>query len=71
MSEQPGIPAWFKSRAGKTSEEKLARTCGMCGAPPGEKCRYVVAANSHRDPATGKYVDNVVGEQMVRHHKGR
>jgi hypothetical protein len=64
------VPEWFKGSAHQTlTKEKLARTCRVCGAPPGERCRYMTSASSHLE--AGKYVENVVGEQMVRPHRGR
>jgi hypothetical protein len=68
MNVQP--PPWFKGNMHRArNDEKMARTCRVCGAPPGEKCRYMTSSSSHRE--AGQYVENVVGEQMIRPHRQR
>jgi hypothetical protein len=60
--------AGYDNRAGLSRWLSLR---GLCGAPPGENCRYMTASGSHKNPATGKYEDNAIGQQMIRPHRGR
>jgi len=64
------VPEWFRDpRAARIDPQRAE--CPQCGAPRGVKCRYTTATNSHKDPETGRYVENEVGAEMVRCHVER
>lgn len=62
-------PPWFTGPPPRIDPRE--RSCRRCGAPPGETCRYTSGYQVHRDPATGGYVDNVIGQPMLRSHAER
>jgi len=49
----------------------MSRICKRCGAKRWAPCTYTSAQNIHRDPESGDYVWNVVGEPTLRPHTGR
>lgn len=52
--------------------EHYARPCPRCGAQPGDPCVYTTDGQIHRDPSTGRYVENIPGAPMLRvHHERR
>jgi hypothetical protein len=67
------IPEWFTGPRAERLDDRMTRKCGVCGAPPGERCRYVSAGGAHLEPFGDRvrYVDNVIGAPTVRPHKGR
>lgn len=52
--------------------EHYARHCPKCDAQPGCPCVYTTGGQFHRDPSTGRYVENIPGAPMLRvHHERR
>jgi hypothetical protein len=45
--------------------------CPACAADSAQSCVYTTAGGVHRDPGTGRYIDNVPGEPMLRMHHER